>query len=147
MSSCLSSVMALVAAFASHVDAQAVLRDRLGLELSVASSLVRRNIISTSTPYGFLVAKVAPDSAAARAGLKAGDIVLEWDGAPIRTVQQLAEGAARLSSTTADCASASIRYSRKRPNVRLTFPATDPWETRCTRIRAAAAQRKRGRPI
>lgn len=134
-------------ATSTRVDAEAVVRERLGIELSVTSSLVRRRITSTRTPYGFLIAKVAPDSAGARAGLMAGDVVLEWDGMPIRTVQELADAATRLSAATAARTGASVRYSRKREGVPLTFPATDPWETRCTRIRLAGAASRRGRPI
>jgi serine protease Do len=41
------------------------------------------------TPNGALVAKVAPDSAADRAGIKAGDVILKFDGASIVDAGQL----------------------------------------------------------
>jgi S1-C subfamily serine protease len=117
-------------------DEASALRDSLGLELAVTQSLVRRRIISTRTPYGFLVSGVVPGSPAARAGLATGDVLLEWEGEPIRSVQQLVD--------LATASGVAILYARKRPGVPLTFPATDPWEARRTRvkpIRAADARR------
>ena len=40
-------------------------------------------------PNGALVAKVAPDSAAAQAGIKVGDVILKFDGDPIVDAGQL----------------------------------------------------------
>jgi serine protease Do len=40
-------------------------------------------------PNGALVAKVAPDSAAAQAGLKVGDVILKYNGSPIFDAGQL----------------------------------------------------------
>ena len=52
---------------------------RLGVEIqSVNQSLAQS--FKLSTPAGALVAKVEPDSAAAHAGLKAGDVIVKYDG-------------------------------------------------------------------
>jgi S1-C subfamily serine protease len=131
-------------AASSSEDARTVVSDLLGLELAVTESRIRRRIISTRTPYGFLISRVRSGSPAARAGLQKGDILLEWDGAPIREVEELAE-AARLARSKDG--SAPVQYARKRPNVPLTFPATDPWETRRTRIRLPPPPARRAGPI
>lgn len=70
--------------------AAAVIEDRLGIRFSVIASKIRRSIISTRTPYGFMIRSVRPDSPAARAGLKRGDIFLRVDGDPIRRLEDLA---------------------------------------------------------
>lgn len=63
--------------------------EALGVKLGVIESYFRRSIISTKTPYGFLIKEVDPETPAARAGWKKGDILLEWDGRPVRTVAGL----------------------------------------------------------
>jgi len=123
-------------------DAPSYVREHLGIDLAVAQSRVRRRITSTSTPYGFLIAQVRAGSPAERAGLREGDVLLEWDGAPIGEVEELADHARHIRAD-----GAPLRYARKRPNVRLTFPATDPWETRRTRVRLPAAAPPPRRPI
>ena len=123
---------------------EVVVRELLGLELSETESRIRRSLISTRTPYGFLIAGVRPSSPAARAGLRPGDILLKWDGVPIHEIEELANSA---RSVRARSGSAPVEYARKRDHVRLTFPATDPWETRRTRIRLATAPARPVGPI
>ena len=61
---------------------------RLGVEIqNVDQSLAQS--FHLSTPAGALVAKVEPDSAAARAGLMAGDVILKYNGAQIGDAGQL----------------------------------------------------------
>jgi serine protease Do len=61
---------------------------RLGVEIqSVNQSLAQS--FKLSTPTGALVAKVEPGSAAARAGLKAGDVIIKYDGHAIADAGQL----------------------------------------------------------
>jgi serine protease Do len=120
--------------------AVAVVREKLGVELAIAESRIRRSIISTDSPYGFLVRSVAPGSLAERSGLRAGDILLEWNGAAIHEVEPLAEWIERAA---AERAAIPIAYSRKRPGVPLTFPATNPWEDRRTKLRFDRAKAKR----
>jgi serine protease Do len=61
---------------------------RLGVEIqNVTQSLAQS--FNLSTPAGALVAKVEPNSAAARAGLMPGDVILKYDGAPIADAGQL----------------------------------------------------------
>lgn len=73
------------------------IHEQLGLHFSVFESYVRRSIISTRTPYGLKIRYVAPESLAAVAGLRAGDIVMRVDGRPLRTLAGLAE---KLEPTT-----------------------------------------------
>ncbi len=61
---------------------------RLGVEVqNVDQSLAQS--FHLSTPAGARVAKVEPDSAAARAGLMAGDVILKYNGAQIGDAGQL----------------------------------------------------------
>jgi serine protease Do len=61
---------------------------RLGVEIqSVNQSLAQS--FKLSTPAGALVAKVEPGSAAAQAGIKAGDVILKYDGSAIADAGQL----------------------------------------------------------
>ena len=122
-----------------------VVREKLGVELAITESRLRRRIISTSSPYGFLIRSVAPGSLAERAGLRAGDVLLEWNGAAIHEVEPLAEWIERAVS---ERSAIQVAYSRKRPNVPLTFPATDPWEDRRTKLRFdRPGAKRRGRPV
>jgi len=61
---------------------------RLGVEIqSINQSLAQS--FKLSTPSGALVAKVEPGSAAARAGLKAGDVITKYNGHAIADAGQL----------------------------------------------------------
>jgi len=60
----------------------------LGVEVqSMDDSLA--NSFKLQTAAGALVAKVEPDSAASRAGIKAGDVILEFDGRPVNGPESL----------------------------------------------------------
>lgn len=63
-------------------------RPRLGLRLRDASAL--RDAIPTLVGEGVIVENVAPDSPAARAGLKAGRLIVAAEGRPVRTTRDLA---------------------------------------------------------
>jgi len=76
---------------------------RLGVEIqNVTQSLAQS--FNLSTPAGALVAKVEPDSAASRAGLMAGDIILKYNGTPI-----------------ADAGGLSVRVSSAAPGEKATL--------------------------
>jgi serine protease Do len=61
---------------------------RLGVEIqSLSQSLA--NSFNLKTPNGALVAKVDPDSAAARAGIKPGDVILKFNGEAVFDSGQL----------------------------------------------------------
>jgi serine protease Do len=61
---------------------------RLGVEIQNVNQSLAQSF-NLSTPAGALVAKVEPDSAAARAGLLAGDVILKYNNAPIADAGQL----------------------------------------------------------
>jgi serine protease Do len=65
-----------------------VVHARLGVEVQTMDQTLADSF-KLKTPNGALVAKVAPDSAAAQAGLKEGDVILKFDGDPIVDAGQL----------------------------------------------------------
>jgi serine protease Do len=60
----------------------------LGVEVQTLDQSLA-NSFKLKSPNGALVAKVAPDSAADRAGIKVGDVILKFDGAAIVDAGQL----------------------------------------------------------
>jgi serine protease Do len=61
---------------------------RLGVQVqNIDQSLA--DSFKLNSPAGALVAKVEPDSAAAEAGLKPGDVILEYNGAPVKDASTL----------------------------------------------------------
>jgi serine protease Do len=65
-----------------------VAHSRLGVEVQTLDQSLA-NSFKLKSPNGALVAKVAPDSAAERAGIKVGDVILKFDGATIVDAGQL----------------------------------------------------------
>jgi serine protease Do len=61
---------------------------RLGIQIQNVDQSLSKSF-KLSSPAGALVAQVEPDSAAARAGLKPGDVIREYDGKPINDAGQL----------------------------------------------------------
>jgi serine protease Do len=59
-----------------------VAHSRLGVEVQTMNQTLADSFKLTS-PNGALVAKVVPDSAAAQAGVKVGDVILKFNGEPI----------------------------------------------------------------
>lgn len=55
---------------------------RLGVEVQPMNQALADSFKLTS-PNGALVAKIVPDSAAAQAGIKVGDVILKFNGAPV----------------------------------------------------------------
>lgn len=93
-----------------------------GLWFAEQESRIRRSIISTRTPYGFLVDRVAPASNAARAGIRPGDVLLKFDGQPVASVDQLARWIAQEDTG----ALIPIEVARRRSPPR--FLSRDPWQ-------------------
>lgn len=100
-----------------------------GLTFSVLGSLVRRSIISTDSPYGFAVKSVRAGSRGDRAGISRGDILLKWDGRPIRTLETLWEWIGEEESG----AEVSIETARRKPT--RSILDRHPWETHDLQIR------------
>lgn len=65
-----------------------VVHARLGVEVQTLDQSLA-NSFKLKAPDGALVAKVVPDSAAAQAGIKVGDVILKFDGTPIVDAGQL----------------------------------------------------------
>ena len=61
---------------------------RLGIQIQNVNQSLAQSF-KLSSPAGALVAQVEPDSAAARAGIKAGDVILKYDGKLIADSGQL----------------------------------------------------------
>jgi serine protease Do len=67
-----------------------VVHARLGVEVQPLNQSLAESF-KLKTPNGALVAKVTPDSAADKAGLKAGDVILTFNGAPVLDAGQLSQ--------------------------------------------------------
>jgi serine protease Do len=65
-----------------------VAHSRLGVEVQTLDQSLADSF-KLKTPNGALVAKVVPDSAAAQAGVKVGDVILKFNGSPIVDAGQL----------------------------------------------------------
>jgi serine protease Do len=65
-----------------------VAHSRLGVEVQTLNQSLADSF-KMKAPNGALVAKVVPESAAAQAGLKVGDVILKFNGAPIVDAGQL----------------------------------------------------------
>jgi serine protease Do len=61
---------------------------RLGVEIQNVNQSLAQSF-KLSSPGGALVAQVEPDSAASRAGIKSGDVILKYNGQPIADAGQL----------------------------------------------------------
>jgi len=62
---------------------------RLGVEVQTVDQSLADSFRLSSAPSGALVSTVEPDSAAAQAGLKAGDVILKYNGISIADAGQL----------------------------------------------------------
>ena len=63
---------------------------RLGVEVQTLNQSLAESF-KLKTPNGALVANVVPDSPAAQAGIKVGDVILELNGSPILDAGQLSQ--------------------------------------------------------
>jgi serine protease Do len=63
---------------------------RLGVEVQPLNQSLAESF-KLKTPNGALVAKVTPDSAAEKAGIKVGDVILKFNGAPVLDAGQLSQ--------------------------------------------------------
>ncbi len=102
--------------------ARPAVREALGVDLKVTESHIRRSVIRTRTPYGFLIRGVDEGSIAALAGLKVGDVLLEWSGKPVRSIAELLEWVKAAKPDE----SIQVRVSRKKARVRL--HDRHPWQ-------------------
>ena len=74
--------------FEQIVEYGKVQRGRVGVQVQDVTSDIA-NAIGLDRPTGALIARVEPNSPAARAGLKQGDVVMAVDGAPVRNSSDL----------------------------------------------------------
>lgn len=92
-----------------------------GLRFAVFESKLRRNIISTDTPYGFKVKRVADDSPADRAGIARGWLLMKWAGHPVYQVDELDSWLWELPAG----AEVEVEYTRRK---KVSILSRKPWE-------------------
>jgi serine protease Do len=99
---------------------------RLGVEVQTLDQSLADSF-KMKAPNGALVAKVEPDSAAAQAGLKAGDVILEFNGNPIVDAGQLS---ARVGAAApGDKASLKVWRDGKATTLNVTIGSAAPVQT------------------
>ena len=100
-----------------------VAHSRLGVEVQTLDQSLA-DAFKINAPNGALVAQVTPDSAAAKAGIKVGDVILKFDGAPIVDAGQLS---ARVGGTApGDKASLDIWRDGKPMTITATIGSAAP---------------------
>jgi len=105
-----------------EVKAARAIQESLGVEFAVLESKIRRAIIPTKTPYGFKISGVKKDSPAANAGWEEGDILLEWNGEPIKKLTSLNEAVSKAEPRE----KAKFKIARYRTGVSLL--SRQPWD-------------------
>jgi len=114
---------------------------RLGVEVQTLDQSLADSF-KMKAPNGALVAKVEADSAAARAGLKVGDVILEFNGNPIVDAGQLS---ARVGAAApGDRASLKVWREGKATTLNVTIGSAAPVETAGTAGANAAPQARLG---
>src|SRR5690606_4341562 len=63
-------------------------RGWLGVRIQAVTEDLAENL-ELPRPAGALVASVSPEGPAAKAGIEAGDVIMKFNGAPIREMRQL----------------------------------------------------------
>jgi serine protease Do len=96
---------------------------RLGVEVQTLDQSLADSF-KLKAPNGALIAKIEPDSAAAQAGLKVGDVILKFNGSPILDAGQLS---ARVGTATpGDKASLEIWRDGKTLSLSATVGSATP---------------------
>jgi serine protease Do len=114
---------------------------RLGVEVQTIDQSLADSF-RMKAPNGALVAKIEPDSAAARAGLKVGDVILEFNGNPIVDAGQLS---ARVGAAApGDKASLEIWRDGKPMTLNVAIGSATPTEVAGTAGSEAAPQTRLG---
>jgi serine protease Do len=114
---------------------------RLGVEVQTLDQSLADSF-KMKAPNGALVAKVEPDSAAARAGLKVGDVILEFNGNPIVDAGQLS---ARVGTAApGDKASLEVWRDGKATTLNVTIGSAAPVEVAGTADANASPQARLG---
>jgi serine protease Do len=114
---------------------------RLGVEVQTLDQTLADSF-KMKAPNGALVAQVEPDSAAAQAGLKAGDVILEFNGNPIVDAGQLS---ARVGAAApGDKASLRVWRDGKATTMNVTIGSAAPVEVAGTADANASPQTRLG---
>lgn len=114
---------------------------RLGVEVQTLDQSLADSF-KLKAPNGALVARVEPDSAAAKAGLKVGDVILEINGSPITDAGQLS---ARVGvAAPGDKASLEVWREGKAMTLNVTIGSAAPVEVAGTAGANAAQQARLG---
>jgi len=95
---------------------------RLGVEVQTLDQSLADSF-KLKTPSGALVAQVEPDSSAAHAGIKAGDVILQFNGHPIETAGQLSSQVG--IATPGERATLEIWRDGKTQSISATIGAAD----------------------
>ncbi|MGE3273557.1 MAG: Do family serine endopeptidase [Vicinamibacterales bacterium] len=79
-------------------EPEETMSEGFGIKLSVLTGDVKRRLRVEPDTEGVLISEVAPSSSAQRAGIVAGDVLLEVNRAPVRSPQQASDALAEVHS-------------------------------------------------
>ncbi len=104
--------------------------------MSSANARTLRGLFTTERDDGFVVERVSRESAAADAGLKAGDVIVKVDDAPVGAAQRLADVIGE--KERGDSVKFSVLRDGKEVDLHVKLSAEEPdsrygWDTRNTR--------------